>query len=1630
GKTGGSISLAAHNNLTLAAGSNLSVAAQQFDSAGKGGSILLEAGTQLNGTANTSALLDLQQGSQIDLSVATYVAGEYTKFGSSAFEGKFTGTLHLRAPRNADNSDVLINPIHSEITGASAVVVEGYKVYDLTDYGGMMNIAAKSWVQLDGQAFLGAAGSLSANDKVITDRLLANQSAEQKEKLSSVLVLAPGVEMINSATAANTQLYLNSAGSTITIAAGGSVLFPNGSFGNSVISSAAATIVSATGEATSIDAKTPTVIPLGSKLLFGNSGATVTYATVIGSPGGAIEASLVTGSSYTTGSTAATNSSANIAERGTIVSLNSASGTFEKASSIALNTGSAITFPNGTGSSKIRSNVTGKIASRVGVVTDLIANTDITIPSGSYITLNEAGSISYSSGTGGVSIALASGSLKTNLAVTITPPTGDLTLGLANNSATGSTNPEALASADWDFSAFRYGMKSAPGVLTLRTSGNLVFNNTLSDGFTPVTPGASNGDSSMWLAPLMTLPKNAPLGSYPLPTNAQSWSYRLTAGADMNASNFRSVLSASDLGSSKGSVLVGEFYPAVPNTLSDSERAAVGPEGKTANSIRISKTDANKGNRFEVIRTGTGDITLSAGRDVQLRNQFSTIYTAGVALPTPTTIYGANDFVLPVNLGLDIIYTADGTLGAAQQLYAPSWSLAGGNVVISAQANIGRYTRFYDNTGSPTDVIIADSSREMPTNWLYRRGFVDPKTQLFANDGGFADDRGIVTDNATSTAWWIDFSNFFQGVGALGGGNVSLTAGNDVVNADAVSPTNARMPGLRDGVNVAPDASKLLELGGGDVSVVAGRNIDGGVYYVEKGKGTLFAGGEITTNASRSPSLGILNAGDSAPLDPLTWLPTTLFVGKSTFDVAARGDVLLGPITNPFLLPQGINNNFWYKTYFNTYSPDAGATVASYGGDITHRMAVSLPGDSSSTSIMSAWFSSQGLFNGDESTASSNQPWLRLSELKLFASYSSIFGLTAPNLESTSFGGDLNLVGSWTLFPSATGNLQLAANSNIVGLQKSGVGNRGLQVWTASTINLSDASPAALPGVITPLAYQSQSEVGRTLDQAYHSGIDILQVTRDSLSETGSSTGSAATSAVKQALHAPGILHSDDSNPVRLFATGGDITGLTLFSPKATQIMAQRDITDIAFYLQNISASDITLVSAGRDIIPFAENSTIRSLANNVTMGNAVGDLLRSTASGDSTSAMAGDIQINGPGVMEVLSGRNIDLGTGANFTDGTGVGITSIGNLRNPNLPFGGADLIALAGVSGAGGQADGLSLSSMNVDAFISQYLSAGTDRTQSAYLEKIDWNGEFSELTAEQKAIVALEKFYQILRDTGRNVPKAGNYDAGYEAVATLFGKDQPIGDILTRAREIRTTTGGAISLASVGGGITMASAIFGNPLTPPGIVTEYGGAISTFTEKDVSIGQARIFTLRGGDITMWSSNGNIAAGTSPKTVVTAPPTRVLINVNSADVQTDLGGLATGGGIGVLAAVEGVKAGNVDLIAPKGYVDAGDAGIRVTGNLNIAANVVLNSSNISTGGTSTGTNPGAVSAPSVASVSSASSSGAAAGAAMTKPDSGKPAESKPAEEPLSLYTVEVIGYGGGDAEDTESEEKQKSL
>lgn len=1380
GTTGGRIQIGARDNVNLTGNARLTVRAADFNSAGKGGEIRLEAGNQINGTVNSAAMVDIASGAVLDLGVDSFVAGNYLIPGSSASRGQLTGTLHLRGPRTL--SDVGVSSLNGTILGASSILIEAYRLYDITGSGNL-NTTLRGTINTDAQAFI------NANEAAITARLLAG--APDAPALAETLVLAPGVEIINR--------------------------------------------------------------------------------------------------------------------------------------------------------------------------------------------------------------------------------NGDLNLGTPN-AANGTAT--TLSTGDWDLSAFRYGSKAAPGVLTLRASGDIVFNNTLSDGFNPVTVNADNGHSAMWLATLMTLNPN-------LPMNTQSWSYGITAGADLMAAGRGTVLANGALVPGKGSVLVGEFYPAIPSSTSTGTAAAIGSNGQTADTIRISTSNTNQGTRFEVIRTGTGAIDVNAGRDVQLRNQFATIYTAGVAVPVPTTVFQANDFAVPVvptalNRHPSQAGGAGSTLGAIQQLYQPAWTLAGGNLSLHAQSDIGRFTLLNGN-------IIADSSRQMPTNWLYRRGYVDPATGLFASDGG-VDSVPIISainDPSTSTTWWIDFSNFFQGVGALGGGDVSVTAGRDVVNLDAVIPTNARMAGIdpATGTNLAPSSERLLEWGGGDLSVTAGRDISGGVYYAERGRGELFAGGEITTNAARTISLGILATGSPSILGENTWMPTTIFTGKSDFRVAARGDVLLGPALNPFLLPQGLNNRYWYKTYFNTFSERAGVDVASFGGSVTHRHAVTLPGGSSARSIASAWFETHNLFAGVSSGfASSNfQPWLRLNELGV-GQYNEVFALGAPMLRSTAFAGDVNLVGDLTLFPSKTGQVELLASGSVVGLHPTGagsVGGRNVQVWTSATLNLSDADPTAFPGIASPLGYQSFS--GRNRVDTLQGNINALEQVSLSIKETGSYTGASAAIQIQQALHAPGILHTGDTNPLRISAVTGDITGFTLFSPKASRIHAGQDITDISFYLQNVSAGDITIVSSGRDIIPFNTSAPVRVTATNLALGNAVGDPAAATADGRGTNAMPGDIQISGPGVLEVLAGRNIDLGTGPNFIDGRGVGITSIGNARNPFLPFTGADILALAGVGGtSGGPALGLVGSRLDIDAFIAQYLAGGPEGT-SAYMTAIGASS-FTTLNPEQQAIVAIEEFYRILGQSGADAATTGNYDEGYAAIEVLFGGAGAGGDIFTRARDIRTSTGGNISLAAPGGGVTMASDIFGNPLTPPGVVTEYGGGISVFTDGSVDIGQARIFTLRGGDITMWSSTGDIAAGSSPRTVVTAPPTRVLVDVTSANIQTDLGGLATGGGIGVLAAVEGVEAGNVSLIAPQGVVDAGDAGIRATGNLTIAATAVLNAANIQVaGGTAGVPSAPAVAAPNIGGLTAASSAAAATTNTATQMAQPKKEEEeeKEKEEPPSIIEVEVLGYGGGEAE-----------
>ena len=249
--------------------------------------------------------------------------------------------------------------------------------------------------------------------------------------------------------------------------------------------------------------------------------------------------------------------------------------------------------------------------------------------------------------------------------------------------------------SDWNlYSADRAG--SPAGRIDVAPGGDLIVKGSISDGFETVIPRAALG-----LGP--------------------SWSYRLTAGADVSGANPQGTATSPD----------GHFILA-PGQL---------------------------------IRTGTGNIDVAAAGDVRIgydvvTNSFNqphasaaVIYTAGEKGPeidsalfkVPTTRTGTN----PAN-----------------------YTTGGGDISLEA----GR-----DITSAPSKQMVAD--------WLWRRGKTNPDGTITANQ---------------NTTWWVNFANFQQGVGALGGGNISVKAGNDINNLSAVIPTNGRLAGEAGSTRILP----------------------------------------------------------------------------------------------------------------------------------------------------------------------------------------------------------------------------------------------------------------------------------------------------------------------------------------------------------------------------------------------------------------------------------------------------------------------------------------------------------------------------------------------------------------------------------------------------------------------------------------------------------------------------------------------------------------------------------------------------------------------------------------------------------------------------------------------------------
>ncbi|WP_454006808.1 filamentous hemagglutinin family protein [Alcaligenes sp. Marseille-Q7550] len=295
-------------------------------------------------------------------------------------------------------------------------------------------------------------------------------------------------------------------------------------------------------------------------------------------------------------------------------------------------------------------------------------------------------------------------------------------------------------------------------------------------------------------------------------------------------------------------------------------------------------------------------------------------------------------------------------------------------------------------------------------------------------------------------------------------------------------------------------------------------------------------------------------------------------------------------------------------------------------------------------------------------------------------------------------------------------------------------------------------------------------------------------------------------------------------------------------------------------------------------------------------------------------------------------------------------------------------------------------------------------------------------FQALPAAQQRIFARDIYFAELREGGREYndeggPRSGSYLRGRRVIQALFPElamtQQPIvydGSVLLfGGAGVHTNQGGDIQMLAPGGGLT-----FGvegpQPPSTAGVITRGQGNIQLYSRDSILLGQSRVMTSFGGDILAWANRGDINAGRGSKTtVVYTPPLRVYDSVGNVRISPDVP--STGAGIATLAPIPEVPAGDVDLIAPEGVIDAGEAGIRVSGNVNVAALQVINSENIKTQGESKGIPVvAAVNTGALTSASAAASSATAAAQDVVQRNQAARQQNQP-----SIVTVQILGFGG---------------
>ncbi|MEN3745849.1 filamentous hemagglutinin family protein [Sphingomonas sp. HF-S3] len=1124
---------------------------------------------------------------------------------------------------------------------------------------------------------------------------------------------------------------------------------------------------------------------------------------------------------------------------------------------------------------------------------------------------------------------------------------------------------DLTVTGDLDLSGFRYGAAADPGVLgsgeagmlVLRAGGDLIVNGSINDGFAPppVTP-----DDASWYTPLSILtPGTASTRelTFEAPYNPDYFDYVYLFPSNDTFSDFPVVLSGSITDAYgtyyPGDIIYGALYGTITvaegtqlsaeNPGNASITAEIAREGRNwavapmlaagsqswsmrlvagtdlgASDSRTLAAASTLGTRGDivlnapgragtngassaiaVVRTGAAGLELLAGGDYRQESLFG-IYSAGTQIEAPA------------GYDLDRGGIGDGTiLGFDNEAYETSlnarrmyFTQGGGDVSIIAQGDMRGFAG-YDGESSTSTGDVG--------NWLWRQGN---------------------SDRAELAAWGINFGQYsydpnlnfgsggvrltgFSGIGTLGGGNLTVIAGGDAgstTNYAALLNASGKIP-TDNGLNLAVASTgyvsadgRLVQNGGGALTMKVGGRINTGLSdYQDSPAGSVLnlRGDSVIRAASvgqtRESAYGVSGTKDprapevDLPGERAAYTPMLIAVGDGRLSLQTLDDaaVVTGVDAGRVLVPGG-----------GTAVDDPFSST---------RTGFSLWTDRSGYAL----FSAGGDILQNPVSAYNDDPSFQLYDPGHFSA-------AAPSGSITT-----RLV----LAPSASGGLELLAGENLFGRASMSSGSADLLATPFSPLWVqadADGRVSATNGYSTQAAYES------TL------GFGLFAYGQD-----------AATN-----------LHADTPDPVRLYAVAGDVAmqvgsviqdrnapdQFTLVAAKPLAMRAGRDILSSGFIL-NTGPRDVSSIVAGRDVL----NSTFK---------------------------------IWGPGLLEVTAGRNIyqALSSPIVRVDQLDSTINSYGAIvAGDTRP--GAGIVLTVGVGPAG----------PNYAAFRDLYLDpanlADPDRPLAdpqnegkvarVYSKELmtwlkdrygyagDADGArdyFAALPDSQQGVFLREVYFEELRLSGREYndadgPRPGSYLRGRQAISTLFpgmSTDTTPGSYsgsvtFLGSAGVHTDFGGDIQIFAPGGGLTLGADGVSPPSTT-GLMTQGQGNIEVFSRDSVLLGLSRVFTTFGGGITMWSAQGDINAGRGAKgSIVYAPVRRTYDTYGNVSLSPTVP--TSGAGIGTLNPIPEVDPGDIDLIAPLGTIDAGEAGIRVSGNVNLAALQVINAANIQVQGDATG-------------------------------------------------------------------------